>query len=70
MAEDTLLAPITNRFDRMEVAGAFGVLGTLLPFVVAYISVLKMDPYGVLLAFGVAMIACGSVYRRRSQCSR
>jgi len=47
----------------MEVAGAFGDLGTLAPFVVAYIGVLKMDPYGVLLAFGVAMIICGLVYR-------
>ncbi len=28
-----------NRFDRMEWAGAFGDLGTLIPFVVAYISV-------------------------------
>jgi hypothetical protein len=27
----------------MEIAGAFGDLGTLVPFVVAYISVLKMD---------------------------
>src|SRR6516162_844912 len=63
MAEDTLSAPVANRFDRMEVAGAFGDLGTLAPFVVAYIGVLKMDPYGVLLAFGVAMIICGLVYR-------
>ena len=63
MAEDTLAPPVTNRFDRMEVAGAFGDLGTLVPFIVAYISVLKMDPFGVLLAFGVAMIVCGLVYR-------
>jgi predicted benzoate:H+ symporter BenE len=47
----------------MEVAGAFGDLGTLIPFVVAYISVLKMDAFGVLLAFGLAMIVCGFVYR-------
>ena len=47
----------------MEVAGAFGDLGTLVPFVVAYIGVVKMDPFGVLLAFGFAMIVCGLVYR-------
>ena len=63
MAEDTVSAPATNRYDRMEVAGAFGDLGTLVPFVVAYIGVLKMDPFGVLLAFGLAMIVCGIVYR-------
>ena len=63
MAEETLSAPITNRFDRMEVAAAFGDLGTLVPFIVAYIGVLKMDPIGVLLAFGVALTICGLVYR-------
>ncbi len=52
-----------NRFDRMEWAGAFGDLGTLIPFVVAYISLLKMDPYGILLAFGVAKIISGLYYR-------
>jgi MFS superfamily sulfate permease-like transporter len=52
-----------NRYDRLEWAGAFGDLGTLLPFVVAYIAVVKMDPLGVLLAFGVAMIAVGLYYR-------
>jgi hypothetical protein len=30
-----------NRFDRMEWAGAFGDLGTLIPFVVAYIAVVS-----------------------------
>lgn len=52
-----------NRFDRTEWAGAFGDLGTLVPFVVAYISLLKMDPYGILLAFGIAQIVVGLYYR-------
>jgi MFS superfamily sulfate permease-like transporter len=30
---------------------------------VAYLGVLQMDPFGVLLAFGVSMIVCGLVYR-------
>lgn len=54
---------IRNRFDRMEWAGAFGDLGTLVPFVVAYISLLKMDPYGILLAFGIAQIVAGLYYK-------
>jgi len=41
----------------------FGDLGTLIPFVVAYISLLKMDPYGVLLAFGAALIISGLYYK-------
>ncbi|MBI4192074.1 MAG: hypothetical protein HY525_16225 [Betaproteobacteria bacterium] len=36
-----------NRFDRLEWAGAFGDLGTLIPFLVAYIS--------LLLLFGAAV---------------
>ncbi len=52
-----------NRFDRMEWAGAFGDLGTLIPFVVAYLSMLSLDPFGVLFSFGAAMIICGLVYR-------
>jgi hypothetical protein len=63
MAEKTVSAPVTNRYDRMEAAGAFGDLGTLVPFVVAYIGVLRMDPFGVLLAFGLTMVVCGLVYR-------
>ena len=47
----------------MEVAGAFGDLGTLVPFVVAYVSVLKMDAFGVLFAFGLSLVLCGLVYR-------
>jgi Molybdate transporter of MFS superfamily len=61
--ETTTSQPVTNRYDRIEVAGAFGDLGTLVPFVVAYLAVLKMDPFGVLFAFGIAMVVCGSHYR-------
>lgn len=52
-----------NRYDRMEWAGAFGDLGTLIPFVVAYIGVLKLDPFGVLFAFGASMVVCGLYYK-------
>jgi hypothetical protein len=52
-----------NRFDRMEWAGAFGDLGTLIPFVVAYVSLLKMDPTAILFAFGCALLLTGLYYR-------
>src|ERR1700722_2180191 len=52
-----------NRFDRMEWAGAFGDLGTLLPFVVAYLATLKMDPCGILFSFGLALVVSGLRYR-------
>ncbi len=47
----------------MEWAGAFGDLGTLIPFVVAYIALLKMDPFGILFSFGAAMVICGAYYK-------
>ena len=40
-----------NRYNRMEWAGAFGDLGTLIPFVIGYIGMVGMDPFGVLFAF-------------------
>ncbi|MDD5175702.1 MAG: putative sulfate/molybdate transporter [Sterolibacterium sp.] len=52
-----------NRFDLHELAGAFGDLGTLIPFVVAYISILKMDPASLFLGFGATLIAAGIYYR-------
>jgi MFS superfamily sulfate permease-like transporter len=52
-----------NRYDLPEWAGAFGDLGTLIPFVAAYVSILKMDANGLLVAFGLALIAAGAIYR-------
>jgi len=52
-----------NRYDLAELSGAFGDLGTLIPFIVAYVSILKMDPTGILLGFGVALILVGAYYR-------
>jgi len=52
-----------NRFDLPEWAGAFGDLGTLIPFVAAYVSILKMDANGLLVAFGVALVIAGAIYR-------
>lgn len=58
---DVARAPL--RFDRAEWAAAFADLGTFIPYVVAYVSVLGIDPVGILLAFGLALVACGFVYR-------
>jgi MFS superfamily sulfate permease-like transporter len=52
-----------NRFDLPEWSGAFGDLGTLIPFVAAYVSILKMDANGLLVAFGLALIVVGSIYK-------
>jgi hypothetical protein len=51
------------RFDRREVSGAFGDLGTLVPFLLAYITIVGIEPAGMLLAFGAAFVAAGLVFR-------
>lgn len=51
------------RFDRSEWAGAFGDLGTLVPFLLAYVTIVGIQPAGMLLAFGVAFIAAGAYFR-------
>lgn len=47
----------------MEWAGAFGDIGTLIPFVIAYITLVGIDPLGILLALGVSNIFIGLYYR-------
>jgi len=52
-----------NDYNRMEFAGAFGDLGTLIPFVVGYITLNGMDPLGVLVAFGLFKIFVGLYFK-------
>jgi MFS superfamily sulfate permease-like transporter len=52
-----------NDYNKMEFAGAFGDLGTLIPFVVGYITLNKMDPLGILVAFGVFKVFVGLYFR-------
>jgi MFS superfamily sulfate permease-like transporter len=52
-----------NDYNKMELAGAFGDLGTLIPFIVGYITLNKMDPLGILVAFGLFKIFVGLYFR-------
>ena len=52
------------RFDRAEWSAAFADLGSFIPFVVAYVGVLKMDPVSILLAFGAALVGCGILFKQ------
>jgi len=53
----------TFRFDRVELAGSLGDLGTLLPIVVAMILINKLSPTTVFLAFGLFYLMTGFYYR-------
>jgi MFS superfamily sulfate permease-like transporter len=62
--EKPVSAPKThNRYNKMEWAGAFGDIGTLIPFVVAYITIVKIDPLGLLFMFGISLMVAGFYYR-------
>lgn len=63
IAEGAVTAKTKNLYNRMEWAGAFGDVGTLIPFVVAYITIVKMPPLGLLFMFGIALMASGLYYR-------
>jgi hypothetical protein len=50
------------RFDRHELAGAFGDIGTDLPLIASILLATKLDAAGVFIAFGLAQIASGMFY--------
>lgn len=50
------------RFDRHELAGAFGDIGTDLPLLVALIATCGLDAASVCILFGVLQITTGIVY--------
>jgi len=52
-----------NEYNLREFAGAFGDLGTLIPFLIGYITISKMDPVGVLVAFGLSKIIAGLYFK-------
>jgi len=52
-----------NEYSLREASGAFGDLGTLIPFIVGYITVARIDPSGVLVAFGMFKVIAGLTYR-------
>lgn len=52
-----------NDYNLRELAGAFGDLGTLIPFLVGYITIAKIDPTGVLVAFGLWKIIAGLTFK-------
>lgn len=52
-----------NEYNATEFAGAFGDLGTLIPFVVGYIVINKIDPVGILVSLGILKIFTGIYFK-------
>lgn len=53
-----------NDYNKTELAGAFGDLGTLIPFVLGYITLNQMDPVGLLVSFGLFKILAGLYFSK------
>ncbi len=68
MAQTTTLdalrqrAQLRIRFDRNELSGAFGDIGTDLPLIVGMILAAKLDPASVLTMFGLMQLLTGLTY--------
>ncbi len=52
-----------NEYTFREAAGGLGDLGTLVPFVVGYITINRLDAQGVLLGFGLVALVSGLYFR-------
>lgn len=59
----SLRARVPLRFDRQELAGAFGDLGTDLPLLVGVVLATGMDAPMAFLLFGALQVASGIAYR-------
>jgi SulP family sulfate permease len=56
-------APWRLRFNRLELSGAFGDLGTMLPIVIGMILINGLSPSTVFLTFGLFYLFAGLYYR-------
>ena len=52
-----------NEYNVQETAGAFGDLGTLIPFLIGYVTITRLDPQNLLLAFGMTAMISGLYFR-------
>src|SRR3954468_1285465 len=50
------------RFDRNELSGAFGDIGTDFPLIVGMIAAAKLDSASTLVMFGLMQILTGTLY--------
>ncbi len=57
------ISPMPIRFDRNELAGAFGDIGTDLPLVVGMILAAGLDSVSVLIIYGAMQVFTGFFYR-------
>ena len=62
MSATATTTPPRLRFDRQELGGAFGDIGTDLPLLIALIVTCDLDAASVLILFGALQIVTGVFY--------
>ena len=60
---ETPVKPGGIRFDRNELAGAFGDIGTDLPLIIGMILIAGLDAASVLIMYGAMQVMTGFLYR-------
>ncbi len=63
MPSEQVVSAIGNRYNRQELAGAFGDLSTMIPFVLIYINLLNFNPAAILFGFGLTNIIVGWFFK-------
>jgi MFS superfamily sulfate permease-like transporter len=58
----TIEKKVKQKFSLNELGGAFGDWGTLIPFIIGYISIVKLNPAGIFLCLGITNIFLGIRY--------
>ena len=60
--ESSSKLPMGKKFSIRELGGAFGDWGTLIPFIIGYISIVGLNPAGIFLTLGITNIILGIKY--------
>ena len=61
-AEETKTPRARIRFDRNELSGAFGDIGTDFPLIAGMILIANLNPASVLTMFGLMQVLTGLLY--------
>ena len=62
MLNKTKLKKFLKKFSLSELSGAFGDWGTLIPFIIGYISIVGLNPAGIFFCVGLTNIFLGIRY--------
>jgi hypothetical protein len=57
--DDVLQGKIRKKFTITELGGAFGDWGTLIPFIIGYVSIVGFNPAGIFFCLGITNIILG-----------